>query len=431
MTRWDRRVRALAGTGLLMAGLTRIAMAQESGVRIGLTYAPGTQPGLYLLPVRGAEADSIRRILIRDLEQGHRLTVIAPDSGGIPLTSRPNYPLFAKLGAAGVLQLIVQPDGSVVATLHDVMAAQVRETRRFPVPAPRLSPEWRLAVHAIADQVELWVTGTRGVAATRFLFVRAGSLWQVDSDGANERPVPGVGSALGPAWHPNGRTIAYTVLGEEATYVVVRELATGQQRRVPSGFPLALSPAFTPDGTALAFAAGASGTDLFLATLEGLDAPLRLTVGRGSTNAQPTFSPDGRRLAFTTSRLGRNEIYLIDADGANPELLTSTVVGETPYRSDPAWSPDGRYVAFSTQIDGRFQVATVSLRDRTIRQYTTEGGNEDPSWAPDARHLVFTSSRTGTRQLWVLDTESGRVRQVTRGGAARMAAWSPRLVTTP
>ena len=154
-------------------------------------------------------------------------------------------------------------------------------------------------------------------------------------------------------------------------------------------------------------------------------------MGRGSTNAQPTFAPDGRRLAFTTSRLGRNEIYLTDADGANPELLTSTVMSEAPYRADPAWSPDGRFVAFSTQIDGRFQIATINLRDRSVRQYTTEGVNEDPSWAPDGRHLVFTSSRTGIRQLWVLDIESGRVRQLTRGAASRMAAWSPRLLGTP
>jgi TolB protein len=84
-------------------------------------------------------------------------------------------------------------------------------------------------------------------------------------------------------------------------------------------------------------------------------------------------------------------------------------------------------VAFSTQIEGRFQVATIALRDRSVKQHTSEGINEDPSWAPDARHLVLTSNRGGSRQLWVLDTESGRMRQLTRGPAARMAAWGPRL----
>ena len=434
--RGGTRGRALWIVGLLaLLGVSAVpqrVVAQEPGVRIGLTYTPGTQPGIYLLPVRGMDADSVRRIIARDLEFGHRLTVIAPDSGVVPTTGRLNYPLYARLGAAGVLQLVLQADGSVLVTLHDVVAGQAQESQRFPLPGPRFSPAWRLAVHAIADRVEAWVTGTSGIAATRVLFVRGGALWQIDSDGVNEQMVAGVGAALGPAWHPDGRSIAFARMRDDGTSVVVRDLTSGEEQRVRTAAPLSLSPAFSPDGKWLAFAAGESGTDLYLVPVGAWDeAPLRVTVGRGSTNAQPTFAPDGRRIAFTTSRLGRNEIYLTDADGANPELLTSAALTDAPYRADPAWSPDGRFVAFSTQIDGRFQIATISLRDRSVRQYTTEGINEDPSWAPDGRHLVFTSSRTGTRQLWVLDTESGRVRQLTRGAAARMGAWSPRLLSTP
>jgi TolB protein len=69
---------------------------------------------------------------------------------------------------------------------------------------------------------------------------------------------------------------------------------------------------------------------------------------------------------------------------------------------------------------------TVNLRDRGLKQLTSDGQNEDPSWAPDARHLVFVSDRSGIRQLWVLDTESGRTRQLARGAAVRLPAWSPR-----
>ncbi|HVE77519.1 MAG TPA: hypothetical protein VNA89_01590, partial [Gemmatimonadaceae bacterium] len=95
---------------------------------------------------------------------------------------------------------------------------------------------------------------------------------------------------------------------------------------------------------------------------------------------------------------------------------------------NPDWSPDGRAIAFQSQIAGRFQVMTIGLRDRAVKQLTSEGINEDPSWAPDGRHLVFVSTRTGTRQLFVLDVESGRVRQLTRGaGGARLPSWSPPL----
>jgi TolB protein len=69
----------------------------------------------------------------------------------------------------------------------------------------------------------------------------------------------------------------------------------------------------------------------------------------------------------------------------------------------------------------------LSLRDRAVRQLTSDGSNEDPSWAPDGRHVVFTSTRSGTHQLWVMDIETGRLRQLTRASGSRLADWSPIL----
>ena len=78
-------------------------------------------------------------------------------------------------------------------------------------------------------------------------------------------------------------------------------------------------------------------------------------------------------------------------------------------------------------IAGNFQIITINLRDRSLKQLTSDGRNEDPSWAPDGRHLTFVSNRTRRAQLWVLDIETGRTRQLTRGAAVRLPAWSPRL----
>lgn len=420
------RLPSLAPCVCLLLAATLGAQEPAPGVRIGLTYSPGSRPGVYVLPVRGAGGDSIRAIVARDLDHGDRIAVIAPDSGVAP--SGPlNYALFGRLGASAVLQMTLPGDGSLQVALHDIAASSVRNSQRFVLPQPAFGPAWRTAVHRVSDEVERWVTGERGVAATRVLFVRGGTLWQVDADGENAVPVPGIGAALGPAWHPNGTMIAWTELGDAGSRVLLRDLTSGRTTVVSGRASANLSPAFAPDGSHLAYAAGNDGTDIIVRPLVGDAGGYAITSGRGTTNAQPTFAPDGRRVAFTTSRLGRNEIYIADSDGANPELLTTSGFGDQLYRSDPSWSPDGRSVAFSTQIEGRFQVATIALRDRSVKQHTTEGVNEDPSWAPDARHLVFTSSRGGTRQLWVLDTESGRMRQLTRGPAARMAAWGPRL----
>jgi TolB protein len=404
--------------------------AQDQGVRIGLTYTAGTRPGVYLLPMRGPLGDSVRAIIARDLDFGDRVSVIAPDSGGA-VNGALNYPLYARLGAAAIIRLDQPMGGMISAEIHEVGSARLLRTLEPRITAEPFTAEWRMALHQLADEIEEIITGVRGVSATRILFNRNGTLWQVDSDGAYARELPGIGAAISPEWHPNGRMIAYSQMADDGTHVVVRDLGTSQARRVSFALGTNISPAFSPDGKSLVFSYGSDATDLWRLALEGGEGPVRITVGRGSENAQPTFSPDGRRIAFTTGRLGRPEIYIMDADGANPQWLTTTGFGDQSYRSDPSWSPDGRSVAFQTQIEGRFQVATINLRDRSVKQHTIEGTNEQPSWAPDGRHLVFTSNRGGSRQLWVLDTESGRMRQLTSGAAARMGAWSPRLGGTP
>lgn len=412
--------------GVTVAATTLAAQEPGQGVRIGLTYRAGTRPGVYLLPMRGTYADSIRAIIGRDLDFGDRITVIAPDSGAPPSGSL-NYALYGALGAAAVLQLAENVGGGISVSLHEVGAARVLQKKDYVIDAEPLSAAWRLALHTIADEVERWVTGVPGVAATRILYVRGGTLWQVDSDGANARMLEGLGQAISPAWHPSAGSLGYTYVADDGMHVRVRDLTTGAQREISFGEGSTFSPNFSPDGRSIAVASGVDGTDVWIFPLAGGEGPVRVTVGRGSESDSPSFSPDGRRLAFTSGRLGRPEIYITDADGANPQWLTTTGFGDQSYRSNPAWSPDGRTVAFQTQIESRFQVATINLRDRSVKQHTIEGVNEQPSWAPDGRHLVFTSSRSGVKQLWVLDTESGRLRQVTSGGAARMGAWSPRL----
>jgi TolB protein len=418
----------------VLCSLPSGARAQDTtatrGVRIGLTYAPGTRPGVLVLPVAGPNADSVKAILLRDLDYGDRVSVIPSDSGapGGAL----NYPAYAAAGAAAVVQASVTPSGSLHIAVHDVAGARVMNALDFPLGAPALGPDWRLAVHRGADEIERVITGVRGIAATRAAFVRDGSVWIVDSDGAGVHAVPGTTGGLSPAWHPSGRYLGYDELANTGHQtIVVRDLVAGAvSRRITTQYTLNISPAFSPDGSTLVFAAGDDGSDLFSAKAFENSPPARLMASRGFSNASPSFSPDGKQIAFTSNRLGHAEVYIMDADGTNPDLLTTTAFGDQLYRSDPDWSPDGRRVAFQSQIGGVFQIMAINLRDRSVQSLTSEGRNDEPSWAPDGRHLLFTSTRTGTKQLWVLDTESGRTRQLTHGDAARMGAWSPHLDAT-
>jgi TolB protein len=407
----------------------------QRGVRIGLTYEPGTRPGVVVLPVSGAHGDSVRTIIQRDLDFSDRMVIVGADGGTVADVARSqggtmNYGLWKQLGAHAIVQATSTASGVRVA-VHDVSAANILSARDFSLPQPALSASWRMALHGVSDEIERWITSTRGIAQTRVAFVRGGRVYVADSDGHGERAVTEGGTALSPSWHPSGRSIAYSTFGQRGTQIVVRDVQGGGTRVVSSRPGLNITPEFSPDGSQLVWSFGEeNGADLVVAPATGGD-QRRITVGRGSDNVSPSFSPDGRRLAFTSNRAGHPEIYTADVDGTNVELLTTYLAGDQSYRSNPAWSPDGRVVAFQSQVAGRFQIFTISLRDRSMKQLTSEGINEDPSWAPDGRHLVFTSSRTGTKQLFVLDAESGRARQLTRSGGTRLAAWSRVLDRVP
>lgn len=431
--RFSRILVALVGVA---AAVPSWAQDSTRGVRIGLRYDPSTKPGIVVLPVSGSGGDSIRAILERDFDYSDRLAVVtlAAADGYLVTGASPgstvaqiNYPLFAKLGAAAILQATPTKDGLHLA-LHDVGRAQVASVEDVRLPKPELSREWRHAVHGMADAVEEWATGQRGIAQTRIAFIRTNVVRLVDSDGEQEQAIPMLGAALSPSWHPTGGMIAYNTFGPESR-IVLHDLRTGRVRDLGAQRNTTnVTPVFTPDGKSLAYSLSTeNGADLYLMPLDGDAFPRRVTVGRGSTNVQPSFSPDGNRVAFMSDRSGHPEVYIMDADGTNADIFTAFDFGDQNYRASPDWSPDGRQVTFQTRIDGRFQIFTMSLRDRQPRQLTSEGENEDPSWAPDGRHIVFASSRSGARQLWILDTESGRLRQLTQAGGSRLPAWSPRL----
>jgi TolB protein len=427
-----RTITALPAAALLFAALLLAAptlAAQDTtarGVRIGLTYDPGTKPGIVVLPVSGAGGDSIAAIVARDLDFGDRIAIITLDAAAARTATRaagPNWALLAQLGAAAAVQVTPTPRGLHLA-VYDVAGRKTALIRDYAAPPVSETRAWRAAVHGIADDLEASITGTRGIARTRVLFERAGRLWVVDSDGQGEAPVGSAPTAGSGAWRPDGRAIAYSTY--VPSQIVVQELG-GRPRTIAGGSGVYISPVFSPDGESVMYAHGVDeGVDLYVAPAGG-GGGRRVSVGRGSDNVSPSFSPDGRRIAFTSGRAGHPEIYTMDADGTNVDLLTPLDVGESAYRASPDWSPDGRLVAFQSRIAGQFQLLTVSLRDRGLKQLTSDGSNDDPSWAPDARHLVFVSNRSGTRQLWVIDAESGRTRQLTRGASARLPAWSPRL----
>jgi TolB protein len=434
-----RSLRGLLPLVALLAVASTTLRAQDStfkGITLNGTYDPlRDKVSIAVMPVTGAFGDSVRAIVQRDLDFSDRFVVDSLDISNPSAWRNPgvagglNYQIFARLNAAAVVEITALPTGLHV-VLHDVARGQVVNVEDMRLPSAGLSRDWRLAVHNVSDEIERWVTGQRGIAATRIAYIRGQSIRIIDSDGAAEITVPTEENGVSPSWSPDGSALVYATFGGTPKLLVM-DLATGRSRTIlPSQRNTTyLTPVFTPDARTVVFSrAGENGSDLFSISAAGGDTPHRLTSGQGTDNTSPTMSPDGRRIVFTSGRLGRPELYIMDADGTNVNVLTDFESSEKNYRSDPDWSPDGRVIAYQERTNDRFQIRTVRVTGSSPKFLTNEGENEQPSWAPDARHLVFTSSRTGQRQLWIMDVESGNRRQLTHSAGSRLAAWSPRLV---
>src|ERR1700680_4988280 len=295
-----------------------------------------------------------------------------------------------------------------------------------------LERDRRLGIHVVSDEIERWITGTRGIAATRVAFVDGKQLKIVDSDGANERTIPTVGAALSPAWHPSGRYLVYSDADDRGRRIAQVDLRTMKPRLLSaSNRALNITPVYTKDGKNIVWASGGdSPAELVQASAAGDDSVPRPFVGRtGFETTSPSFSPDGKQVVFMSPRPLTPQLYTMNVNGTGLRLLTPVVAGKRSYRTGADWAPRGDEIAFEQQ-NGDFQVWMIRVKDRLMTQLTNEGENEDPAWAPDGRHMSITR-RLGAigdpTAIWILDERTGRLRQLTVTGSARLSDWSPPL----
>lgn len=112
---------------------------------------------------------------------------------------------------------------------------------------------------------------------------------------------------------------------------------------------------------------------------------LYMTRAVGST----CWSPDGKTICFVSNISGRNNLWLVPAEGGWPTQLTVSDQRQTA----PAWSPDGKWIAYMSDYDGdeQWDIFFVSPKTGQVVNVTDtrEIAEEQPTWSPNGRYLAY------------------------------------------
>jgi dipeptidyl aminopeptidase/acylaminoacyl peptidase len=234
----------------------------------------------------------------------------------------------------------------------------------------------------------------------------------------------------------------------------------------------AFSPAWSFDGSRIAFESGSTGRRHEIFTMSDDGSGLRqVTRGCAATadcesDVSPAWSPDGRRISFLRLHgplvnrsqvheeilvAARVDLMVVGADGRGERALKrwSADPQPPPGRSSfgwtdpgaPVWSPDGKQIAVALgtmRHPNKHAVFNTALHvievagggQRQITPWIIGAGN--PSWSRDGRHIAFNSWGGHSPNLYVVDPDGRDLRLVLRGatisshiGWVDAPVWSP------
>src|SRR5437016_1595193 len=222
------------------------------------------------------------------------------------------------------------------------------------------------------------------------------------------------GNVLGPAanltWSTDNPQVA--TVGEDGT---VAGAGYGHARvtaAAPGGKTAAADIYVVGEIVVASSRAGQGKFQLYSAERSNLAQLSKVTPPTDTASANdPAFSPDGSRIAFVTQRDGNPEIYVMNADGTGVTRVTNDPQGD----GRPAFAPDGQSIVFhSSRPAGKQEIWAVNLDGTGLTQLTRDSVNFSPAVSPDGQTIAYVSVRDKNYDIWLMGRDGSNQRAFTR-----------------
>lgn len=177
----------------------------------------------------------------------------------------------------------------------------------------------------------------------------------------------------------------------------------------------------------IAFSSFRPNSEIFTMNANGSD-QIQLTDTSGD-NLGPAFSPDGTRIAFSSTRTFAEDIYVMNANGSGQTRLTTDPASAPAFDEDPAFSPDGSKIVFSRDPDNGTQDSEIWVMNADGTGQTqltnTSGINMHPVFSPNGSQIAFVSTRGDfTPEVYVMNADGSGQTQLTNSPGS-MGTYNP------
>jgi Tol biopolymer transport system component len=257
-------------------------------------------------------------------------------------------------------------------------------------------------------------------------YANEGDVWVVDADGRHRHQLTRDGSAYEPAWSPDGSRIAFASHTNGTDFEIYTMAADGTGVvEVTHDRGDDVEPSWSSDGSHILFSSNRSGSyDVWTAVAADGGDPVDLTPAP-SDDFQASESPDGSTIAFVSDRDEKDgSVYLMAPDGTGTHRLV-----KTHFDRKPVWSPGSDRLAFvscgvgtgSSCDDGTWVIG----RDGVGLDKSVSGEAERPTWSPDDHWLAVGGTPNHPSTIYTVPFDADCVTALTAGGGASDPSWRP------